>query len=153
MPGHQNPQNWDRFHIGAQSISKTSRKGDEWAGEVHRLSAAGRSVSEIAEELRLSVRVVARVRRNLAASKSFRAAVVGAGGSPPTAAAKRRRTGSVWLSPRQFARQFGVGISAVYGAVERGEVPAIRLGRHIRIPPDTVEKLLVALSQWEQADN
>lgn len=59
-----------------------------------------------------------------------------------TTAGRRRRTGNVWLSPRQFAHRFGVGTSAVYGAVERGEVPAIRVGRHIRIPPDSVENLL-----------
>jgi len=72
---------------------------------------------------------------------SGRAAVLGAGSSSPTTA-NRRRTGSVWLSPRQFARRFGVGTSAVYGAVDRGEVPAIRIGRHIRIPPDAVETIL-----------
>lgn len=126
----------------ASVMLRTARNGDEWAAEVHRLSAAGRSVSEIAKELRLSVRVVARVRRNQLPAKSLRAAVYGATGASSTTAAKRRRTGNVWLSPRQFARRFGVGTSAVYGAVERGEVPAIRLGRHIHIPPDAVDRLL-----------
>jgi excisionase family DNA binding protein len=60
----------------------------------------------------------------------------------PTSAAKRCRSANVWLSPRQFAKRFGVGTSAVYGAVERGEAPAIRPGRHIRFPPDTVESIL-----------
>jgi excisionase family DNA binding protein len=59
-----------------------------------------------------------------------------------TAVAKRRRTGGVWLSPRQFAYRFGVGAGAVYGAVARGEVPSIRVGRHIRIPPDSIEVIL-----------
>jgi excisionase family DNA binding protein len=59
-------------------------------------------------------------------------AILGADGSSP-AAAKRRRTDNAWLSPRQVARRFGVGTSAIYGAVKRGELPAIRLGRHIRI--------------------
>jgi excisionase family DNA binding protein len=67
---------------------------------------------------------------------------LGTSGSFPTGAAKRRRSANVWLSPRQFARRFGVGTGAVYGAVERGEVPAIRLGRHIRFPPDIVESIL-----------
>jgi excisionase family DNA binding protein len=62
--------------------------------------------------------------------------------SPPITAAKPRRTGNAWLSPRQVAKWFGVGTSAVYGAVARGEVPAVRLGRHIRIPHDVVDKLL-----------
>lgn len=53
--------------------SNAARKGGEWAREDHRLSAAGHGVSEIAKELRLSVRVVARVRRDLARTKSFRA--------------------------------------------------------------------------------
>jgi excisionase family DNA binding protein len=44
------------------------------------------------------------------------------------------QTGDAWLSPRQVAQRFGVGTSAIYGAVKRGELPAIRLGRHIRIP-------------------
>jgi excisionase family DNA binding protein len=56
----------------------------------------------------------------------------------------------VWLSPRQFARQFGVGTSAVYGAIERGELPAIRLGRHIRIPPDAVEVILRQITKDNQ---
>jgi excisionase family DNA binding protein len=59
-----------------------------------------------------------------------------------TAVTKQRRTGRVWLSPRQFAHRFGVGTGAVYGAVARGEMPSIRVGRHIRIPPDTVEVIL-----------
>jgi excisionase family DNA binding protein len=63
-------------------------------------------------------------------------------GVATSAGAKRRETGDVWLSPRQFARRFGVGTGVVYGAVERGELPAIRLGRHIRIPPDAVEDVL-----------
>jgi excisionase family DNA binding protein len=63
-------------------------------------------------------------------------------GDSPASAARRRGIGQVWLSPRQFARRFGVGTSAVYGAVERGEVPAFRIGRHIRIPPDSVEAIL-----------
>jgi excisionase family DNA binding protein len=71
--------------------------------------------------------------------RSWRSSGVGTGG------AKRRRTANAWLSPRQFARRFGVGTDAVYGAVERGEVPAIRLGRHIRIPPDTVEMILLPI--------
>jgi excisionase family DNA binding protein len=105
--------------IGAQSVrSKTARKLDEWAGEANRLFTAGRSVSEVTQ------------------------AVLGLGGASPTAAVKRRRTRKVWLSPRQLARQFGAGTSAVYGAVERGEVPAIRVGRHIRIPPDSIEVIL-----------
>jgi len=74
-------------------------------------------------------------------SDCCRTAVLGAGSSSPTTP-NRRRTGSVWLSPRQFARRFGVGTSAAYGAVERREVPAIRIGRHIRIPPDAVETIL-----------
>jgi len=69
-------------------------------------------------------------------------AVLGSGRASPTAAKERGRTSNVWLSPRQFAQRFDVGTSAVYGAVERGEVPAIRMGRHIRIPPDAIEIIL-----------
>jgi len=118
MCGRQNTRTWHTSGIGAQSVrSKTARRGDEWAGEGDRVSAAGQSVSEVAQ------------------------AVLGGGGSSPTAA-KRRRTSNVWLAPRQFAHRFGVGTSAVYGAIERGEVPAIRVGRHIRIPPGSVEDIL-----------
>jgi excisionase family DNA binding protein len=72
----------------------------------------------------------------------LRPAVPVAGGASPAAAAKRRGAGKVWLSPRQIARRFRVGTSAVYGAVKRGEMPAISIGRHIRVPPDWVEDLL-----------
>ena len=78
-------------------------------------------------------------------SPRWPASDVGAG-----AVAKPPRTGSVWLSPRQCARQFGIGTSAVYAAVGRGEVPAIRIGRHIRIPPETVEVLLTSTNMQGQ---
>jgi excisionase family DNA binding protein len=101
-------------------MSNTARKHDEWVGEVHHLSAAGPAGPRAA---------VAQT-------------AVGPGGASPTPVVKRRRTRNVWLSPRQFAREFGVGTSAVYGAVERGEVPAIRVGRHIRIPLDSIERII-----------
>ena len=105
--------------IVAQSVrSKDALKGDECAGEVHRIWKPVQSVSEAA------------------------AAMFGRGSASSTVAIERRRTKNVWLSPRQFAQRFCVGTSAVYGAVERGELPAVRLGRHIRIPPDAVERLL-----------
>jgi hypothetical protein len=68
----QNTRTWHTTGIAAQSFMlETVRNGDEWTGEVHRLSAAGQPVSEIAEELRRSVRGVVCVRPNLGAAKRF----------------------------------------------------------------------------------
>jgi excisionase family DNA binding protein len=129
MHGRPNTGIWHTSGIGLQSaMLKTAREGDELAREAHRLSALGQSVSDVAQ------------------------AVFETGGLSPTAAAQRRRTSYVWLSPRQFARRFGVGMSAVYGAVERGEVPAIRVGRHIRIPPDSVVSILLHVTA-DRSDN
>src|SRR5947209_4269228 len=99
-------------------MSKTARKSNGQAGEAHRLSVAGRRVSAVAP------------------------LALGVHDASPTTAVKRRRTRNVWLSPREFARQFGVGVSAVYGAVERGELPAVRMGRHIRFPPESIERVI-----------
>jgi excisionase family DNA binding protein len=130
MPRCQNTGTKDTSGIGAESVERPCER----AMEVHRVSAAGQSGFGACASSPASGPVSEPRRR-------FQA-VLGASGSSPTIVVKRRRTGNAWLSPRQFARRFGVGTSAVYGAVERAEVPAIRVGRHIRIPPDAVERIL-----------
>jgi excisionase family DNA binding protein len=116
-------QNTRTCGVGAQSVkSNITREPAGRAVEVNRLSTAGHSVSEVTQP------------------------VLGPGGASATVGVKRR-TRNVWLSPRQFARQFGAGTSAVYGAVDRGEVPIIRVGRHIRLPPDTVETILITIPE------
>jgi hypothetical protein len=43
---------------------------------------------------------------------------------------------------RPLAKAANFSANALYGAVERGEVRSIRVGRAIRIPPDEAKRLL-----------
>jgi excisionase family DNA binding protein len=54
-----------------------------------------------------------------------------------TAIAKR----DGFLAPKEFADELGLHVSAVYRAVDRGELPSVRLGRRcaIRIPRSALE--------------
>jgi len=46
-----------------------------------------------------------------------------------------------FLAPKEVAQTLGLHVSAVYRAVERGELPAVRLGHRgaIRIPASAIE--------------
>jgi excisionase family DNA binding protein len=54
-----------------------------------------------------------------------------------TAIAKR----DGFLAPKELADELGLHVSAVYRAVDRGELPSVRLGRRgaIRIPRSALE--------------
>ncbi len=41
---------------------------------------------------------------------------------------------------------FDLGRNASYQAVQRGEIPAIRIGRHLRVPIAALERLLDSVS-------
>ena len=43
---------------------------------------------------------------------------------------------------RQFADLADLSLSAIYAAVSRGELRAVRIGRAIRLPADACDKLL-----------
>lgn len=46
-----------------------------------------------------------------------------------------------WLAPKEVARELGIHVSAVYRAVERGQLPAVRLSESgaIRIPRSALD--------------
>jgi excisionase family DNA binding protein len=46
-----------------------------------------------------------------------------------------------WLAPKEVARELRVHVSAVYRAVERGQLPAVRLSETgaIRIPRSALD--------------
>jgi excisionase family DNA binding protein len=44
--------------------------------------------------------------------------------------------------PDAGRRYFGLGRNASYDAAERGEIPAIRIGRLLRVPVRALEKML-----------
>jgi excisionase family DNA binding protein len=46
-----------------------------------------------------------------------------------------------FLTPKQVAHRLGVGVHSVYRAVDRGELPAVRLSARgaIRVPADAIE--------------
>lgn len=46
------------------------------------------------------------------------------------------------LSVEQAARILGIGRVSAYQAIQRGELPAIRLGRRIVVPRAALERLL-----------
>jgi excisionase family DNA binding protein len=52
--------------------------------------------------------------------------------------AKRREE---FLAPKEVAAELGLHVSAIYRAVERGELPVVRLGQRssIRIPASAIE--------------
>jgi excisionase family DNA binding protein len=43
---------------------------------------------------------------------------------------------------RQFAELADLSLNAVYAAISRGELRAVRIGRAIRLPADACDKLL-----------
>ena len=45
-------------------------------------------------------------------------------------------------SVREAARMLGLGRNATYGAIHRGEIPALRFGRRIVVPKDALHQLL-----------
>ena len=46
------------------------------------------------------------------------------------------------VSVDQFAQVFDLHRTTVYSAVKRGELPAVRVGRRIRIPRVVLDRLL-----------
>jgi excisionase family DNA binding protein len=49
---------------------------------------------------------------------------------------------SLTVSVIEAARLLGVGKAAAYGAIHRGEIPAIRIGRLLRVPRKALEQML-----------
>jgi excisionase family DNA binding protein len=49
---------------------------------------------------------------------------------------------SRWFRVRDVASKLSLSERFVYGAIESGDLPAVRLGRAVRIPRDAFEKWL-----------
>jgi excisionase family DNA binding protein len=45
-------------------------------------------------------------------------------------------------SPKQVAKLLGCNLKSVYGGIERGEIPSVKIGRRLFIPGPAFEKLL-----------
>lgn len=52
----------------------------------------------------------------------------------------------------EVARRLRIGRNAAYDAANKGEIPAIRLGRTLRVPVRAFERLLDGLEPQVQAD-
>ena len=48
------------------------------------------------------------------------------------------------LTVEEVARRLGIGRTAAYDAVRRGEIPTLRIGRRLLIPEDALGRLLLA---------
>ena len=49
---------------------------------------------------------------------------------------------SAVLTVEEVAAELRIGRSAAYSAVARGEIPAVRIGRSLRVPRHALESLL-----------
>ncbi len=49
-----------------------------------------------------------------------------------------------YLAVEDFRRQHGLGRARVYRALERGELPHVRVGRKILIPANALDLMLVS---------
>ncbi len=52
------------------------------------------------------------------------------------------------LDVEEAAQVLGLGRSAAYAAVRRGEIPSIRIGKRLLVPTDALESLLRGV--WAQ---
>lgn len=57
-------------------------------------------------------------------------------------------SGSIFLSPRQAEREFGLSRWYFYHKVYSGELPAKRYGRRLMIPRKKIEELLQIPPEW-----
>ena len=52
-------------------------------------------------------------------------------------------TETIYLTPQDAAKLFGVSVSTLYRWVEEGEIPVLKtLGNHNRFPTDAIKDLL-----------
>lgn len=49
-------------------------------------------------------------------------------------------TGRIWLTVNEAARQLSLGRSTVYALCASGEIPAVRIGRAVRVPVDDLRQ-------------
>jgi excisionase family DNA binding protein len=47
-------------------------------------------------------------------------------------------------APKDVARALGVNVKTIYQAVERGELPAVRLGTRVIIPQAAIDRMLAS---------
>lgn len=59
--------------------------------------------------------------------------------------------GTQTISVEEAGRRLGIGRSAAYAAVRRGEIPAIRLGRLWRVPTARLDQMLRGDLDTEQS--
>lgn len=53
------------------------------------------------------------------------------------------RESELVLSVPETARRLGVGRNTLYDAIQRGEIPTLRIGRRILVPTAALDRLLM----------
>ena len=52
------------------------------------------------------------------------------------------------ISIKDFAAEYGVGVTQAYAAAKKGEIPALRIGRRLWIVRDILEEELKAIERF-----
>ena len=63
-----------------------------------------------------------------------------------------KATKELTLSVPEAGRQLGLGRDAAYEAARRGQLPALRFGRHWRVPVAALERMLAEAGRTPAAD-
>ena len=63
---------------------------------------------------------------------------------------RTRKTSPTVLTVVEVAKILRIGKISVYQAIQRGEVPSIRIGRRILIPKFALEQMLICLPTSKQ---
>jgi hypothetical protein len=72
--------------------------------------------------------------------------------STPGAAARKTEECQTISVPEAGSRYFGMSRAAAYLAAARGEIPTIRIGRLLRVPVRTMERVLDAADKRDRSN-
>ena len=55
------------------------------------------------------------------------------------------------LRAEEAAHLFGIGRTKIYEMIARGEIPALRIGRLVRVPRHALEEWIADRTEWREA--
>jgi excisionase family DNA binding protein len=55
------------------------------------------------------------------------------------------------LRAEEAAHLLGIGRTKIYEMIARGEIPALRIGRLVRVPRDALEEWIADRTEWREA--